>query len=138
MKHRERVLTTLNYRKLERCQMKISFTTKFADRPKVQSGIGIIILFLAVFTTGASCTGENTPIKVGFSQQEITSIGRTKRMDSLSAWRLANVLGIVSPNIKRTRAIPNVAIRTPVSCPQTETAKIVPIAAAAVFTRLLP
>ncbi|MBA7710591.1 hypothetical protein ES703_119536 [subsurface metagenome] len=74
----------------------------------------------------------------GVNNQDITSIGRANARDSLSARWAAMVLGVVSQNIRRRMVTPIVAISNPRSCPQTETAKIVARAVAAVFTKLLP
>ncbi|MEA2063059.1 MAG: hypothetical protein U9P14_05125 [Gemmatimonadota bacterium] len=79
MAHRERGLSTLNHEKPDRRPMQISFIPEFADRLTVKLGIGIITIpLLAIFMTGASCTSEKTPIKVGFAQQEIATIGINK------------------------------------------------------------
>jgi len=77
-------------------------------------------------------------ITKGVNSQDIACIGRTNIKDNLSPCRVAMVLGVVSPNIKRITVTPMVAISTPCCCPQTETARTVARTAAAVFTRLLP
>ncbi len=51
---------------------------------------------------------------------------------------MAKVFGVVSPKMSRIIVIPTVAIRTPVSSPQTEIARVVAIAVAATLTRLFP
>ena len=38
----------------------------------------VLVCLLALFTIGVSCTSEKTPVRVGFAQQEITTIGVNK------------------------------------------------------------